>query len=215
MTTPISAGNAPAFQPLPRRETARPLAEFAPRFQAATEPVSASTANQVAPLPAAPLFARQVAREAPRAAPNIPPPAAELTARPMAERGAVPERLTGLLQAERGRAALTARRPLAATAIRPLPEAPQRPLTAQPEPTPAREAPVRLNTLARSPATPALEPAGAPARPRFARMAAVSQEIQQLNARQTFESAVRDRTVKEDGGTGARRVQRTILDQRV
>jgi hypothetical protein len=125
----------------------------------------------------------------------------------METRGAVPERLAGLLQAAHGRNALAtahiAARPAHANAAEPAARhEPARRAAATPAPA---EAPVRLNTLARQ----ATEPART--RPTTA---VADQEIRQASARQSFQAEIQHRTVREEGGTGARKVARAILDQR-
>ncbi len=196
----IAVNQAPQFKPLPHREHTRPLADFAPQFKAAAQ------AQEAARLPTASLPAQEAARIAPR-------PAVEQPVQPTARRGAVPQRLVDLMQAARGREAMAGIRPAprhAAAAVQapPIRENAAHGLAAAPRPAPraAAEPPVRLNALNR--------PANAAPRP-LPRTIEVDQEIQQLNARQNLQTAMRERAARAEGGAGNRRIERNLLDQRV
>jgi len=206
----IAATTPKVFQPLPRHDTNRPIADFAGKSRPAaqnslalppTEPArTRETAPTALPLPPAPAFPRRVQRETPvpaadRALVNAP--------RPHAQEGAVPVRLNALMQEARGREAVARIRQTGGLQTR--------------EPAP-RIAPQQA-AVERAPVAPArvLEPAAAPAvtRPRFQALATVSQEITQLSARQAIQNQVRDRGVAENASAGRTRASRTLIDQRV
>jgi len=213
----IAATQPKVFQPLPRQDTRRSLTDFTGKSRPAPqkslalpvqEPAKArATAQTAQALPPAPMFPRQVEREAPmpaaiRAAANAPKPRTQEAPSPTARAG-VPIQLNALMREARGREVVanikqTGGLQTAAPANR-----------VAPAKASVERAPV---AVART-----LESAGAsaPVRPRFQAMAAVSQEITQLNARQTLQNTVRDRGVAENAGAGRVRAARTLIDQRV
>ena len=213
----IAAQQPQVFQPLPRQNTRRPLADFTSKARPAeqnslalppTRPAPAREALPAdRPTPAAPMFPRTVERDTPvpaaaRAAANAPRPHAPEAPAPEG-RGAVPVRLNALMQEARGREAVANIRQAGGLQVR------------QPA---ARVAP-SITSVERAPVAPArvLEPANAPAtaRPRFQALNAVSQEITQLNARQAIQNTVRDRGAAENAAAGRNRASRTLIDQRV
>jgi len=213
----LNAQQTKVFQPLPRQDTRRPIADFTgknrpsaqkslalPQTGTARPPEAQQTA---APLPPPPMFTRRVEREAPipaavRAAANAPKPRTP-EAPPPTERAAVPVRLNDLMQQSRGREVVAKIKQAGGLQTR--------------EPAP-RVAPVRAS-VERATVAPVrnLEPATAPTpvRPRFQAMNSVSQEITQLTARQTMQNQVRDRGVAENAGANRARASRTLIDQRV
>jgi hypothetical protein len=206
----IAASQPKVFQPLPRQDTRRPIADFTSKARPArqdtlalppTEPPRTREAVETArPTPPAPMFPRTVEREAPipaaaRAAAGAP--------KPRTAEAAVPVRLNTLLQEARGREVVARIKQTGGLQ------------TAIPAP---KVAPAQ-GSVERAPIAPArvMEPAAAPApaRPRFAAMNSVAQEITQLSARQAMQTQVRDRGVAENASAGRTRSNRTLIDQRV
>ena len=204
----IAAASPKVFQPLPRQDTRRPIADFTSKARPArqdtlalppTEPArTRETAPTALPLPPAPMFPRRVERETPVPASERAP-----ASTPKPQEAAVPIRLNALMQEARGRELVAKIKQTGGLQTR--------------EPA-ARVAPVQAS-VERAPVAPGrvLEPANAPAptRPRFEAMATVSQEITQLSARQAMQTQVRDRGVAENASAGRTRANRTLIDQRV
>ena len=213
----IAASQPKIFQPLPRQDSRRPIADFTSKSRPAvqntlarpaTEPARVREAVQTpSALPPAPMFPRTVQRESPmpaaaRAAANAPRPRTPEAPAPT-EQAAVPVRLNALMREARGREMVARIRQTGGLQ------------TTEPAP---RVAPSRAS-VERAPVAQAgtAEPANAitPARPRFQAMATVSREITQLNARQSMQNTVRDRGVAENASAGRNRASRTLIDQRV
>jgi len=228
-------------QPMPIQDFVRHAARAAARTAAAVpadagtaraaEPrnVVATRASQRPPATPAPMMPRTIPREAgvPRPAPvqtadARPGAAARHAAGPAVEpiQQRLPERVVEMLNAHRGRQAVTA----IARAARPA----QNAATAQAAPGGAVAVPADAGTARQvtaavaeprvvvEPAAPAIRFAPAPAeRPQFAAAAVVNEQVRQTAARQAFQTAVNTRTAEEDRPAGAPTRHRAIIDQRV
>jgi hypothetical protein len=221
------------FQPVPpqpvmrpRAETARPAAAETVHPAAVAHPTvvrhpamaalarAAVAPQRAAPRPpaqAAPMMGRTVAREAPGPRPDAGTaraggPAVE----PLQQ--SMPQRVVEMLNAARGRQAVTAiaqaNRPAANIATAPpAPAAETRPVATPAEPR-----------IAVTPATPTVRFSPKPAaRATFTGAVATntSEQARQANARQAFENALQTRTAEEARPAGAPGRPRAIIDQRV